>query len=59
MYGLIQASAIVRVAASFDAFGLRNAALLLAALCWSLAFLLYLIGYDPCLLRARIDNRKG
>lgn len=56
---MIQAGAIVRVAASFDAFGLRNAALLLVALCWSLAFLLYLIGDGPCLLRAKIDGREG
>jgi uncharacterized protein involved in response to NO len=59
MYGLIQAGALVRVAAAFDAFGLRDTALLLATLCWSAAFLLYIIGYGPCLLGPRIDGREG
>lgn len=59
MYGLIQAGALVRVAAAFDAFGLRNGALLLATGCWSTAFLLYIIGYGPSLLRPRIDGREG
>jgi uncharacterized protein involved in response to NO len=59
MYGLIQSGAIVRLAAAHDVFGVRNAALLVSAACWSAAFLLYLIGYGPLLWRARIDGRDG
>jgi uncharacterized protein involved in response to NO len=59
MYGLIQAGAIVRVAAAFDVFGMRNAALLVSTVCWSAAFLLYLIGYGAFLSRPRIDGREG
>lgn len=59
MYGLIQAGAILRVGAALDVFGIRNAALLVSTLCWSAAFLLYLIGYAPLLWRPRIDGREG
>ena len=59
MYGLIQLGAIVRVAAAMDVSGWRNTGLLVATLCWSFAFLLYLIGYGPFLWRARIDGRDG
>jgi uncharacterized protein involved in response to NO len=59
MYGLIQIGAILRVAAAFDAFGMRNAALLVSTVCWSAAFLLYLIAYGPFLWRPRIDGREG
>jgi uncharacterized protein involved in response to NO len=59
MYGLIQLGAIVRLAAALDVFAVRNAALLISTVCWSAAFLLYLIGYGPLLWRARVDGRDG
>jgi uncharacterized protein involved in response to NO len=31
----------------------------IAALCWMLAFTLYLIKYTPKLIRSRIDGKEG
>lgn len=59
MYLLIQVGTVARLAATFDIGALRNAALTVAMLCWSSAFLLYLLVYGPYLLRARLDGREG
>lgn len=59
MYLLIQAGALARVAAAFELFGWRDAALVFSTLCWSAAFILYVVVYAPYLLRARIDGKEG
>lgn len=59
MYLLIQAGVIARFMASAGAFELRSPMLLVAAACWSIAFVLYVAVYGPYLLRPRIDGREG
>ncbi len=59
MYLLVQAGAAARLGANIAPFGLRNGALMLAALCWSAAFILYLVVYMPYLIRPRLDGRDG
>ncbi|HJV85090.1 MAG TPA: NnrS family protein [Noviherbaspirillum sp.] len=59
MYLLVQAGVVTRLLAAVDAFGARNALLVIAAVCWSGAFLLYAAVYGPYLVRARIDGRDG
>lgn len=59
MYLLIQLGAIARVCAAAGPAGMRDSALLLAAVCWSAAFLLYVIVYGPYLFRPRLDGREG
>lgn len=59
MFMLIQAGAVARVAAAFVPPAWRNGALLVSGLCWSAAFLLFLVVYTPHLLRARIDGKEG
>jgi uncharacterized protein involved in response to NO len=59
MYLLIQAGALVRLFASIDLAGARTAALVVAGVCWTGAFLLYLMVYAPYLVRARIDGKEG
>jgi len=59
MYTLIQAGAVVRVVAGFSPAGWRDVALLLSGLCWSAAFLLFIVVYTPYLRRARIDGKEG
>lgn len=59
MYALIQAGAVARFAAAIDVSGVRNAALLVTAACWSAAFLLYVAVYGPYLFKARVDGREG
>ena len=59
MYLLIQTGAVARVAASLSAPALYQASLIVAMLCWSGAFLLFVIAYGPYLLRARVDGREG
>jgi uncharacterized protein involved in response to NO len=39
--------------------GARDASLLLAAILWSGAFLLYVVVYAPYLFRPRADGREG
>jgi uncharacterized protein involved in response to NO len=57
MYLLIQAGAVARLAA---ALGLANGlALVVAAVCWSAAFILYLAVYGRYLMAPRIDGREG
>jgi uncharacterized protein involved in response to NO len=59
MYALIQIGAVARFAAAIDVSGVRNAALLITAACWSAAFLLYVAVYGPYLFKARVDGREG
>ncbi len=59
MYMLIQAGAAARVAAAFVPLEWRTMALLASGVCWSGAFLLFLVVYTPYLLRARIDGKEG
>lgn len=59
MYLLVQAGAIARVVAAIDVEGMRNGLLVFAAICWSAAFLLFVIVYGPYLFRARLDGREG
>ena len=55
IYLLISAAAVTRVLA---AFGIWNIALLMvAALLWAGAFLLFLVAYGPLLLQPRADTK--
>lgn len=59
MYLLIQAGVIARLLAAVEGLGLRSSMLIIAAVCWSCAFLLYVAVYGPYLASARIDGRDG
>lgn len=59
MYALIQLGVLLRLVAALASDGARNVSLPGAAVCWSAAFLLYVIVYGPRLARARIDGREG
>ncbi|MDL2357694.1 MAG: NnrS family protein [Pseudomonadota bacterium] len=59
MYCLIQLGALARLCAAIGPGAAREAALVTAALAWSLAFALYAIVYAPYLWRARIDGKEG
>jgi uncharacterized protein involved in response to NO len=58
MYCLMQLGVLARLWAALGAGG-RDVALLITAVCWSAAFLLYLLTYGPYLLAARVDGREG
>lgn len=59
MYGLIQLAAMLRLLAATGPQPLRTAALVLAGLCWTLAFALFALVYAPYLWRARGDGKPG
>jgi uncharacterized protein involved in response to NO len=59
MYVLVQAGVVARLLAATDALGLRSSMLVIAAVCWSCAFLLYVAVYGPYLMRPRVDGREG
>jgi uncharacterized protein involved in response to NO len=59
MYILIQLGVLARLAAALAVGGARDASLLLAAIFWSGAFLLYVVVYAPYLFRPRADGREG
>ena len=59
MYLLVQAGVAARFVAAVEAFGVRDAALVVAAASWSAAFVLYVAVYGPYLLKARVDGREG
>lgn len=59
MYALVQAGVLARLAAALGPVEWRDAALVLAAACWTAAFSLYLLVYAPYLCRARIDGKEG
>lgn len=58
-YALVLASALLRVLVPLVAPGLTSAALMLAGIAWSLAFLIYLWQFSPWLLQARLDGKNG
>lgn len=59
MYVAIQCGAIARTyAAASPAYG-QSAALVFSALCWTLAFGVYLAVYGPYLMRPRVDGKDG
>ena len=59
MFGLIVLAGFARLAAALLAGELRDAALLLAMLGWSGAFILYVAVYAPYLIHARLDGKDG
>ena len=59
MYLLIQLGAIARVCAALGPVSLRDSELFIAALCWTTAFLLYVMVYGPYLLSPRLDGQEG
>lgn len=59
MYVLIQAGAFARVWAAIDMGAMHNSALIASTVCWSIAFLLYVVVYGPYLVRPRLDGREG
>lgn len=59
MYVLVQVGVITRLLAAVDAMGLRAAMLVITAIAWSGAFLLYVAVYGPYLTSARVDGREG
>lgn len=59
MYALIQAGAVIRVAAGMAPLEWRASLLTVSGACWSLSFALLLLVYAPYLWRARIDGKEG
>jgi uncharacterized protein involved in response to NO len=59
MYLLMQAGVASRLLAAVGPAAMRDAALIVSAACWSLAFLAYVTVYGPYLFRARIDGKEG
>jgi len=60
LYVLIQLGAVFRVLAALaTTTALHDNGLIVASVCWSAAFILFLIGYGPCLMQARIDGKEG
>ena len=58
-YALVLAAAVLRVGVPLLAPALYTPALLLAALAWSVAFVIYLWIYTPWLMRTRLDGKDG
>ncbi|MBE2242825.1 MAG: NnrS family protein [Burkholderiaceae bacterium] len=58
-YGLVLAAAVARVLLPIVAPQWLVQSLWLAAVAWSLAFLLYLVVYGPWLMRTRLDGKDG
>jgi uncharacterized protein involved in response to NO len=59
MYLLMQAGVASRLLAAVGPAATRDAALVVSAACWSLAFVIYVVVYGPYLFRARIDGKEG
>jgi uncharacterized protein involved in response to NO len=59
MYLLIQVGVVARLAAALESLSVREEGLVVAAVCWSGAFLVYLVTYGPYLVRPRLDGREG
>lgn len=59
MYVLVQAGVVARLLAAIDAFNMRNLMLVVTGVCWSCAFLLYVVVYGPYLIAPRVDGREG
>jgi len=58
-YGLVMLAAVTRVAASLLPWSAYSVLLWVAAVAWSVAFLLYLFKYTPWLVQARPDGKDG
>jgi uncharacterized protein involved in response to NO len=58
-YALVLAAAVLRVGVPLLAPALYIPALVLAALAWSVAFVIYLWIYTPWLMRTRLDGKDG
>ncbi len=58
-YSLVMAAAVVRVLLPAVAPQWLVASLWVAAIAWSVAFLLYLVVYTPWLMRTRFDGKDG
>ena len=58
-YALVMGAALLRVAVPVAAPQWYAAALVVAALAWSLAFVIYLVIYTPWLLQTRADGKDG
>jgi uncharacterized protein involved in response to NO len=58
MYALVQAGVVARFAAAMVP-AWRMPVLVLAAACWSTAFVTYVLVYGPYLMRPRVDGREG
>ncbi|CAN5807224.1 NnrS family protein [soil metagenome] len=59
MFLLLQAGALARLVANLNIADIRPVVLLLASVCWSAAFLLFVLVYGPYLITARLDGREG
>lgn len=59
MYVLILAGALTRLVASLSGGELREATMVISGVCWSLAFLLYVLVYVPYLSAPRLDGKDG
>lgn len=58
-YALIHAGALIRVLTAMKWIGDRPTGLILSGVCWSLAFLIFLIPYAPILSLPRADGKPG
>jgi uncharacterized protein involved in response to NO len=58
MYALMQVAVLARLTAALTVWQ-RDALLVVAAVSWTLTFLIYLAVYAPRLLAPRIDGREG
>lgn len=58
-YALIHAGAVIRVLTAMKWIGDRQVGLILSGVCWSLAFLIFLIPYTPILSLPRVDGKPG
>ena len=58
-YALVMGAALLRVAVPVATPQWYAAALVVAALAWSLAFVIYLVIYTPWLLQTRADGKDG
>ena len=60
LYVFIQLGAVFRVLAALaTTAAMHDTGLIVASVCWFAAFVLFLIGYGPYLLRSRIDGKEG
>jgi uncharacterized protein involved in response to NO len=59
MYVAIQLGVLARLAAGLPGAPWRDALLVAAGACWSMAFLAYVAIYAPRLWQARVDGREG
>lgn len=58
-YVLVHLGAVLRVVVPLALPSAYGVAIVASAVCWSLAFILYLVVYWPLLSRARVDGKPG